>query len=362
MRKNKQSVHVDTATGPRAVPGSQQPRRQKGIQVNFRLPAHSNTLRAGDGSRSGHRSASVGMVVVSRCAHIKRALINVHERSSGDRIFGIPFNKHRTRGAMNIHSARDCAFTLIELLVVIAIIAILAAMLLPALARAKQAAQMTKCLNNLHQIGIGLHMYLADNMETFPPFDDLQFGPLPGGTNFSAALGGQDPSPAWATLFRAAANRHLAKYVPAPEAFHCPEDKGLDLTRLGFPSAFRLTCYGTIGCSYELNGLIHSDADWTAAQDPTNNLCGKKESWAPLPSRFIMMHEGAGYPWNNLFFHWHGGNGNLITDSVNDPTPFIAPTLFVDGHVQACNFTSAFKDTGHTMGERNDWMWYKPRL
>jgi len=77
-----------------------------------------------------------------------------------------------------------------------------------------------------------------------------------------------------------------------------------------------------------------------------------------------MMHEGAGYPWDGLFFHWHGGNGNLIkaVDLKNDPTPFIAPTLFVDGHVQACNFTSAFKDnSGHTMGERKDWMWYKPQ-
>src|SRR5689334_19049672 len=96
---------------------------------------------------------------------------------------------HRTRGVMKLSSARDRAFTLIELLVVIAIIAILAAMLLPALAKAKQAARMAKCRNNLHQIGIGLHLYLDDNKETFPPFDSAQFNEPGPTTNFSAALG-----------------------------------------------------------------------------------------------------------------------------------------------------------------------------
>jgi prepilin-type N-terminal cleavage/methylation domain-containing protein/prepilin-type processing-associated H-X9-DG protein len=65
----------------------------------------------------------------------------------------------------NFNSAKG--FTLVELLVVIAIIALLAALLIPAISRSKQKAKQTKCVSNLHQLGIALQNFVADN-HTYP--------------------------------------------------------------------------------------------------------------------------------------------------------------------------------------------------
>jgi prepilin-type N-terminal cleavage/methylation domain-containing protein/prepilin-type processing-associated H-X9-DG protein len=121
------------------------------------------------------------------------------------------------------------AFTLIELAIVIAIVAILAALLLPAVSRTKELGRSAVCLNNLHQIGLGLQIYVQDNQNVLPVMYDRS-------TNTAPPAG-------------PAINQVLLSYVSGvSNIFQCPSDN----RRL-----FELT-----GSSYAWNVLLNGqDAD-----------------------------------------------------------------------------------------------------
>ena len=218
------------------------------------------------------------------------------------------------------------AFTLIELLVVIAIIAILAAMLLPALAVAKEKGKRAQCLSNLRQLAVGANIYAQDSQDRI-----LHARDIPGQENLYVQVCLNPPEQA------AAATVGLVVQSNTASVWTCPNRPGFPMFEASYPQwDIGYQFFGGITnwhnpagnfAAYSPVKLTQSKANWALAADCVCKIDG---SWgAPQGSgrddiiySNTPQHKGtsitASTRWQRSFYRRLGALDPLSADALPD--------------------------------------------
>ena len=239
---------------------------------------------------------------------------------------------HRWRGA----------FTLIELLVVIAIIAILAALLLPVMSKAKGRAQSLACLNNLKQLQICLHLYVADNNDYFVPNNSISIIGGAGG-NFKGLSWLPDVNADMEIDPSNIVNGLLYQYNTSLGIYHCPADRSTLETPTG--QSLPQLRWRSYNMSQSINGYPQGDPEYFQIIPAWTKFT---EIRHPVPSElFALIDE----------------NANTIQDAEfgNPPigSPYFQQNVWwdmpADRHNQGANLS--FVD-----GHAEHWKWKMPKI